>query len=164
MAQVVLAQELPDVLDRIEFRAVGWQMQQADVVWHLQLVPWLMPAGAIEHDHRVVTVGDVPADFAQMQVHGVDVDPGQDQGGADATLRADSPEQVGPFIAEIARHPRPAAALGPDIGQGTLLTDTGMGPLRPILPPHLNRPIPGRLGHNAGYQSGEVFYAPQGLV
>ena len=30
MAQVVLAQELPDVLDRIEFRTVGRQMQQAD--------------------------------------------------------------------------------------------------------------------------------------
>ena len=89
MAEVVLAQELPDVLDRIEFRTVGRQMQQADVVRHLQLIPWLVPAGAIEHDHRVVTVGDVPADFAQMQVHGVDVDPGQDQGGADAPGGAD---------------------------------------------------------------------------
>ena len=123
-------------------------MQQADVVRHLQLVPWLVPAGAIEH--RVVTIGDVPADFAQMQVHGVDVDPGQDQGGADALGGADSPKQVGPLIAEIAR---PGAALGPDIGHGTLLTDAGL-----ILPPHLDRPVPGRLGHGPGYQSGEVFF------
>jgi hypothetical protein len=123
-------------------------MQQADVVRHLQLVPWLVPAGAIEH--RVVTIGDVPADFAQMPVHGVDVDPGQDQGGADALGGADSPKQAGPFVAEIAR---PGAALGPDIGHGSLLTDAGL-----ILPPHLDRPVPGRLGHGPGYQSGEVFF------
>jgi hypothetical protein len=42
-------------------------MQQADVVRQLQLVPWLVPAGAVEHHHRVVTLGDVPADFGPWQ-------------------------------------------------------------------------------------------------
>ena len=56
MAQVVLAQELPDVLDRIEFRTVGRQMQQTDVFRHLQLVPRLVPAGAIEHQKRAVSL------------------------------------------------------------------------------------------------------------
>ena len=74
-------------------------MQQADVVRQLQLVSWLVPAGAVEHQYGMMAFGDVPADFAQVQVHGVDIDPGQDQGGADATGGADGPEQIGPLIA-----------------------------------------------------------------
>jgi len=130
MAKVVLAQELPDVLDRIEFRTIGRQMEQTDVVRHLQLVSRLVPAGAVEHQHGMMAIGDVPTDFGQMQVHGIDIDARQDQGRADATVGADRPEQIGPFIAQIARRPRPAAAFGPDIGQGPLLTDAGL-----ILPP-----------------------------
>ena len=37
IAELVLAQVLPDILDRIEFGRIGRQLEQADVVRHLEL-------------------------------------------------------------------------------------------------------------------------------
>src|SRR5471032_2495833 len=43
---------LPDVLDRIEFRRVGWQAEKRDVVRRIQSVAGV-PAGAVEHEDGV---------------------------------------------------------------------------------------------------------------
>ena len=52
-AELVAAQVVPDVLHRIEFRRVGWQRQQRDVVWHAQPFAALMPASTVANQHRV---------------------------------------------------------------------------------------------------------------
>ena len=52
-----------------------------------------MPTGTIEHQDGMGTGGNVPADFLQMQAHGLGVDIRQHQPGADGPLRADCTEQ-----------------------------------------------------------------------
>lgn len=152
MAEVVLSQELPDVFDRIEFRAIGRQMQKADVFGHDQLVARLVPACAVEDEHRMVAVAHLAADLGQVQGHCRGVGLGQDQGRGGATARADGAEQVGPAMALVAGRAWPAALGGPHPGQGPLLADPGF-----VLPPELQRLAAGGVGEGAGNQSGKVF-------
>ena len=48
-----------------------------------------MPTGTIEHESGVGACGNVPADFLQMQAHGLGIDIRQYQPDADGPLRAD---------------------------------------------------------------------------
>ena len=87
-----------------------------------------------------------------MQVHRFGVDLGQHQGGTDPARGADRAEQIGPLVALIARRPRAAALLSPDVGQAALLTDP-----RFVLPPQFDRLAAGMLRNDSGDQFGEVF-------
>ncbi len=51
VGEVGLSQELPEVLDRVQFGGAGWQEEQGDVIWHLQLAGGV-PSGAIEQEGR----------------------------------------------------------------------------------------------------------------
>src|SRR5215208_7275703 len=53
--QFVAAQESPDVFHRIEFGAVGGQIEQGDVLRHAQALAALMPAGAVQQQDRMCT-------------------------------------------------------------------------------------------------------------
>ena len=152
VGELVLAEELPDVFLGVEFGAVGWQPQQADVFGDAKAAAGAMPAGAVEHDDGVGAFADLGADLLKVQVHGPDVGAGRDPGRAHASGGADSAEQIGPFVALVARGARSAAALGPDPGQGSLLADAGF-----VLPPDLDRPVALGFGYGAGDQIGEVF-------
>ena len=132
-AELVLAQILPDVLDRIELGAVGRQRQEADVVGDRQRRRAVPPC-AIEHQDGVGAGGNMPADLLQMQAHGLGVDDRQHQPGAGCPLGADRAEQVGPTVAAVARRSGPGATARPDPGQGALLTDSGL-----VLKPDLDR-------------------------
>src|ERR1019366_4286082 len=111
-----------------------------------------MPAGAVEHDDGVGAWSDLAADLLQMQVHGPDVGVGHDPGCAHPAGGTDGAEQVGPFVALVLGCAGPAAALGPDPGQGSLLADAGL-----VLPADLERPPPRSLGDDAPDQICEVF-------
>jgi len=50
-AELVAAEILPDVLDRIEFGCVGRQAKQGDVPGHGQSLSRLMPAGSVADQH-----------------------------------------------------------------------------------------------------------------
>ena len=54
VAEPVVAQELLEVLDRVEFGRAGWKGQQGDVVRHGQRLGGV-PAGPIEQEHGVGT-------------------------------------------------------------------------------------------------------------
>ena len=74
VAEVVLSQELPDVLDGVQLGSMGRQVEQGDVVRELQLPALLMPSGAIQSEDGVVAGQDRGADLGEMPVHHVDVD------------------------------------------------------------------------------------------
>ena len=69
---------------------------------HLQLRR-AVPARAVQHQQSDGTHRDASADFGQMRVHRVDVNLRHDDCGAGAALRADRSEQIGPFVASVAR-------------------------------------------------------------
>ena len=134
VAEFVAAQVGPDILDGIEFGAVGRQVQEGDVVGDAQLVAFLVPAGAVDCEHGVRSGGDIRADLREVEIHHLGVGERQHQRGPDAAGRADRTEDIGPIVALIAGGRGPRAALGPDPGQGSLLADAGL-----VLPPELKR-------------------------
>lgn len=69
VAELVLAQVLPDVLDRIEFGQLGRQFEQADVVRDIELAAGLMPSRAVEQHNGVTARRDVATDLGEVQVH-----------------------------------------------------------------------------------------------
>ena len=66
IAELVLAQVLPDILDWIEFGRIGRQFEQADVGWHIELAAGLMPAGAIKQHDGVASCRDFSADLGEV--------------------------------------------------------------------------------------------------
>lgn len=90
----VIAHELPDIFDRVEFRAFWRQRNDADIRWHFQLVA-RVPAGLIHQQHAVRTRFDGARYLGQMQRHGFGIAERQDQPGTLAMRRADGTEDVG---------------------------------------------------------------------
>lgn len=77
VAELVLTQVLPDVLDRIEFGRIGRQLEQADVVRHVELAAGLMPACTVEQHDSMAAWAHVAADLGEVQVHGLAVGTGR---------------------------------------------------------------------------------------
>lgn len=152
IGEMVLAKKLPDVFDGIEFGTIGRKEQEAYVVRYQQLAAGLMPSGAVEDEDGVVPGLDLGGDLGQVQVHGLGIGVGQNQGGADVTSGAHGAEDVRPGVAGVLDPARPGALLGPNVGQGSLLPDTGL-----VLPPQFERPLPGMLRDRGGDQVREVF-------
>ena len=123
VGEPIVAQELPDVLGRIEFRAFGRQRHDRDVGGNVELVGH-MPAGLIEQQHGMRAGGDVFGDFGEMQVHRIGVALGQDEGRALAVLRRDRAEDIGRGGALILRRGRTRSAFRPSPGDLVLLADT----------------------------------------
>jgi len=115
-AELVAAQILPDVLDRVQFGCVGRQRQQGDVVGDGQTLAGLVPSGAVAHEHGMSARRDLAADLAQMLGHRLAVDPRHDDRSAGCTIWTDRAEQVGVVVAVVAHRRRTRAALTPDIG------------------------------------------------
>lgn len=151
IAELVTSQIGPDVLDWIELGTVGRQVQQGDVVGHAQLVAGLVPASTVDGEHSVRPGRDTCADLIEVQAHHLGVGKRQHQPSSGATARADRTEDVGPRIALIAGCRGSRAALGPDPGQGSLLTDPGL-----VLPPEFERLAAGVLWQRLVYEGGEV--------
>jgi hypothetical protein len=98
---------LPEVLDRIEFRAVRWQAYEPHVVGHLE-IPSLMPAGAVEHQENEfvsMTLGDL----LEKDRHSRCVHSRQDQGVQGPIVRTDGCEGVGVFAHEVSADDGPNA-------------------------------------------------------
>src|SRR4051794_41638935 len=151
-AELVLAQVLPDVLDRVQLGAVARQRQEAEVLGNGE-VPGRVPARPVEHDHGVRARGDLAADLRQVQAGGLGVGVREDEPGPDRPLGADRAEQVGPGVPAVPGRSRPGAAPRPDAGQGALLADAGL-----VLEPDLDRPAAGALGKRLAYQLGKAFF------
>src|SRR6476620_11568686 len=125
VAELVLAQVLPHVLDRVQLRAVGRQGQQREVVGDGE-AGRRVPSRPVQDHDGVRARGDLAGDLRQVQAGRRRVDVGQNQGGADGARRADRAEQVGPGEAAVACRPGPGAAARPDPGHRSLLADAGL--------------------------------------
>lgn len=90
--QPVVAHELPDVFDRVEFRASWRQRHQGDVGRHDQFGR-SVPSGLIEQEDRMRAWRDMEGDFLEMHAHGLAVATGHDDAGSLAFGGADRAEQ-----------------------------------------------------------------------
>lgn len=68
VGQPVCAEELPDILDRVQFGLAGRQEGQADLAGQLQLVGGV-PSGAVEQHGSVGTASDATRDFLDVKLH-----------------------------------------------------------------------------------------------
>jgi len=122
--QPVVAQELPDILDRVQFRTLRRQRHERDVGRHDELVGHV-PTGLVDEKERVRAGGHRQPDLCQVPVHRVDVAMGQHEGRALAELRTDRAEDVGRRGVLVVRGRRSGAAPGPSARDLVLLADPG---------------------------------------
>jgi len=120
-----LAQELPDIFDRVQFGRAKRQKEQADSAGQLQLVGG-MPSGAIEQDDGVGTAGRRTRDFLGVQLHAGRAGERERPASDFAARRADRPEQPGIVVARVSRLAWPRAAPGPLPDDAVLLADPGL--------------------------------------
>jgi hypothetical protein len=118
----VVAHILPDIFDRIEFRAFRRQRDDGDIGGNHQSCRQ-MPSGLIDEKDGVGSWCDGFGDFRQMQVHRLGIAGGQDQSCALSLLGADGSEDVGRGGTLIPRRARASAALGPPAGDLVLLAN-----------------------------------------
>ncbi len=147
----VLAQILPDVLDRVQFRRAGRQEDQRHVPGDVELCGGV-PAGSIEEQNGVGAPGDMAADLVEMKLHCLGVGEGQRQRRTDATRRADGAEQIGALVALVGWLTRPRSALCPLPDNTVLLPDPGF-----VLKPNLDRFAFGQVGQMGAQRVLEVF-------
>jgi hypothetical protein len=151
VGEPVIADELPDVLLRVQFRGAGRQRQQRDIGGHLQSAGHV-PAGLIQDHHRMCAWRHRGADLLEMSLHGGGIAPGHDQAGAFAFGRANGTEDIGRDCALVVGSPGARAASGPSAGQLVLLSDTGL-----ILEPDLDLDTRADLFLDRRQFGGEVF-------
>ena len=123
VGEPVVAQELPDVFDRIELGTFRRQRHNGDVWWH-DKCRRQVPAGLIDQEYGVCAGRDGGGDLHQVQVHRLGVAGRQDQGCTLTLFRADGAEDVGGSGALVAGRTGTGAALGPAAGDLVLLADT----------------------------------------
>src|SRR5215213_4178411 len=150
VGEPVAAQELPDILDRVEFGASGRQRQEGDVVWNVQL-PGGVPAGLIEQEDGMGARGDSLCDLGEVEVHGGSVAAGHDHGGGLTLPRADGAEEIGRPGALILGRGGPGAAPGPASGDAVLLAYA-----RLVLPPEFQRRTGAEPRPDRSKEGGEV--------
>ncbi len=126
VAEVVLAQELPDVLHRVQFGRIGRRMKEADVFWDPQLAACLMPSGSVKEQDGVTAGRHLAADLLEMQVHRFGIR--QDQSRADIATRTDSAEYVGPLTTLVARRRPGGCRARPKRGSACLAGQPGLHP------------------------------------
>src|SRR5271156_183409 len=121
----VVAQELPDVFLRIELRTFRRQRDQGDVGRHDEPARQ-MPAGLIDEKRRVCARRDLSGDFGRVQVYGLRVASGHDEGCTLSVLGADRAEDISRGGSLVRRRARTRAALGPAAGELFLFGDAGL--------------------------------------
>ena len=129
--EMVVAHELPDVLDRVQLGRTRRQRQERDVRGHVER-PGEMPSRLVEQKDGMGAVRHHGADLGKMRLHGFCVAERHDEPGALALGRADRAEKVSPGRALVVRRAGPGPAAGPSAGQLVLLADPGL-----VLPPEL---------------------------
>lgn len=94
VGEPVVAQELPDVLDRVEFGTFRRQGDNGDVGRHDEACREV-PASLINYDDGVGTGCDDLGDLRKVEVHRLGIASRRDHGRALAMLWADSAEDIG---------------------------------------------------------------------
>ena len=125
VGELVIAHELPDVLNRVEFGGFRRQGHDGDVGRHGEARRHV-PASLIDQEDGVGTWRDGLGNLREMQVHCLGVAGRQDQGRPLALLRADRAEDIGGGGALVPGRAGAGTALGPAAGDLVLLADTSL--------------------------------------
>ncbi len=120
-----LAQIEPDPLDRVEFRTVGWQRHQREVVRNGECA-FVVPTGAVEDHGGVDVVWPGSGEAGEEQVHDLGVDGGQYESKVLAGGRTDGGEDVGPLVADLTRARGALASEPPAVTDPALVADAGL--------------------------------------
>jgi len=125
VGEPVIPHELPDVFDRIEFWAFGWQRNDADILGYDERLGHMPPS--LIHDHRSMGAKcHGSGDFDKMQVHRLCIAERQDKPCALAKGRADRSEDVGRCGSLIMWCGGPCSTLCPSARDLVFLTDSGL--------------------------------------
>ena len=151
VGEPILAQILPDVLDRVELRRARGQPNRRDVGRHSQLGR-RVPAGAVEDENGLRVGSNLGRDLVEIELHHLSVGEGQRQRCALAPSGADRAEEIGVLIALIGglAGPRSAPRRLPD--KAVLLADA-----RFVLEPDFDRRSFGQVPQMRAQNLGEVF-------
>jgi hypothetical protein len=151
IGQPVLAQELPDILHRVQFRRACRQQDRHDVAGNPETAGGV-PSGPIEQEHRASAMCDLARDDIEMGLHGLGVGGGHDESGARVPRGTDGTEQEGAVVALVFGLARPRSFARPQAREAVLLADP-----RLVLEPDLDRRIPAQVASVGGERGGEVF-------
>lgn len=151
IGQPIGAQELPDILDRVQFGGARRQKDQADVTRHFELGGGV-PSCSIEQYDSVGASCHAPRDFLDVQLHASRAGERERQASGLAARRTDCPEQPGIVVALISRLAWPRASPGPLPDDAVLLADPGL-----VLEPDLDRPSLRQMAGMGAQDAGEVF-------
>ena len=124
VGEPVVADELPDVLDRVEFGALRRQWHERDVGRYGKLVRQV-PSRLVDEECGVTARRDGCGDLGQVQVHRLGIASRQDERCTLAKRGTDGSEDVGGSGALIGRRRWPRSAFGPATGDLVLLSDPG---------------------------------------
>jgi hypothetical protein len=125
VGEPIVAHELPDILDRVEFWALGRQRQDGDARRHDQFVG-KVPARLVHQQDGMGTWCDRFGDLGQMQGHRSSGAAGQDESSCLAMSRTDRAKDIGGGGALILRGRWSGATPAPAPGDLVLLTHSGL--------------------------------------
>src|SRR6266851_4466132 len=100
VAEIGLAQILPDVLGRVEFGTSGRQRNKGEVAGWVELARGV-PSGLVEDEQRMGPRRDGAADRLEMCLHGLGVGVRHDKGNSGIAARTDGAEYIGVLVALI---------------------------------------------------------------
>ena len=106
VGEPVLAEVLPDILDRVQLWGARRQQDHGDVFRNREGCG-RVPSGAVEQQDGMGAPPDRAGDLVEVKLHRLRVGEGQRQGGAGAAGRADRSEQVSALIALVGGLTRP---------------------------------------------------------
>ena len=149
--QPIVAHELPNVFDGVQFGRLWRQRQDGDVFRHVQFRA-RVPSGLIGEDDGVSARIDGGADSRQMGVHRLGIAPGQDETDGFALLGTNRAKDIGRLGALIARCAGTRSALGPAARQLVFLADP-----RLVLEPDFERCAGNEARADRRQLGGEVF-------
>ena len=123
IGQPVVADELPDILDRVQFGTFGRQRHQRDIGRHHEAIRQV-PPGLVEQQHGVRPGRHRARHLGQVQVHRCGVAAGQDEPRGLALPGADGAKDIGRGGTLVLRRRRSGTAPSPAPGDLVLLADT----------------------------------------
>lgn len=91
--EVVSAQVLPDIFNRVQFGRLRRQQYDVEVLRYFKFTSGVPPCSV--HEHGCVSFDvNLFADFVEVQLHGLGLSSLNDQSSTYTTLWADGPEQI----------------------------------------------------------------------
>ena len=121
--QPVVTHELPDVFDRVQLGASGWQRHERDVVRHDQFCR-SVPTGPIEQQDGMCAWRDVESNLFEVHAHGFAVAAGHEDGGTFAFGGADRTKDPGRGAALVFGGGRAGSSLCPAARELGLLANS----------------------------------------